>query len=420
MKIGWIGLGKLGLVCAMTGEQYGSHEVLGYDPSELVTEILATKKLPYQEEGAEEMLRHTKIRNVSVSEVVRHSDLIFVAVQTPHAPEYEGVTRVPENRVDFDYSFLKTACVSLNEEIEKLGVDKSVVIVSTVMPGTVDTQIKPLLTSRHVKLGYSPLFIAMTTTKQDYLTPEFVVLGVDDEKTADMVVEYYSTIHNSPVYRTTIKNAEFIKLAYNFFISMKISYANYLMEIADKTGADVDAVTDALKLATTRVVGPKYLSGGMGDSGGCHPRDAIAMSWIAKKLGVSFDWADAVMVAREKQTEYLADLVEMHRGSLDTVLLGYAYKEHCNLTVGSSVLLLKNILAERGVKVEMYDPWVEHVTDRTVNPYHSGTPKLFFVGTRHREFLDYKFPRGSVVIDPWRMIKDQPGVRVIRVGENKK
>jgi hypothetical protein len=68
----------------------------------------------------------------------------------------------------------------------------------------------------------------------------------------------------------------------------------------------------------------------------------------------------------------------------------------------------------------MYDPWVEHVTDRTVNPYHSGTPKLFFVGTRHREFLDYKFPRGSVVIDPWRMIKDQPGVRVIRVGENKK
>jgi UDP-glucose 6-dehydrogenase len=56
MKIGWIGLGKLGLVCAMTGEQFGSHEVLGYDPSELVTKILTTKKLPYQEEGKRKLL----------------------------------------------------------------------------------------------------------------------------------------------------------------------------------------------------------------------------------------------------------------------------------------------------------------------------------------------------------------------------
>ena len=92
---------------------------------------------------------------------------------------------------------------------------------------------------------------------------------------------------------------------------MKIVYANVMMEICHKLAGtmNVDAVTDAMKLATNRLVSPKYLSAGMGDGGGCHPRDNIAMSWLARKLDLSYDFFDSLMSAREKQTEWLGELM---------------------------------------------------------------------------------------------------------------
>ena len=106
MKIGFIGLGKLGLPCALAVEDKG-HEVVGYDINPKVGEILKTKKLPYLEEGAKELLDKTNIKIKSVKEVVEFAEIIFVAIQTPHNPKYEGITRIPDERVDFDYTFLK-------------------------------------------------------------------------------------------------------------------------------------------------------------------------------------------------------------------------------------------------------------------------------------------------------------------------
>lgn len=216
MKIGWIGLGKLGLVCAMTGEHHGNYDVVGYDPSPLVDEILATKRLPYREEGAEELLQKTKIRNISVKNVVAHSDLVFLAVQTPHDPLYEGTTRIPETRVDFDYSYLVKACAEVNAAANELGKVTHLVIISTVIPGTIDREIRPLLGS-NIKLGYSPLFIAMGTCRKDYENPELVLFGVDNEETYELALKYFKPIHKAPIYRCSIKSAELSKVAYNCY-----------------------------------------------------------------------------------------------------------------------------------------------------------------------------------------------------------
>lgn len=423
MKIGFMGLGKLGLPCALATEEAG-HEVVGFDPSEAVQGYVRDKKIPYREEGAPERLVNSKIRCVDVAELVSFSDIIFVAVQTPHDPLYEGISRIPETRVDFDYSYLIQACRALDEEIEKQGQDKVVVVISTVLPGTMDTYVKPHLSS-HFKLCYNPFFIAMGTTIHDFTHPEFVLFGVDDEKAAQKAEEFYKTIHSRPFYKTAIKNAELIKVSYNTFISMKIAFVNNLMEVCHHTGADVDAVTDALKLGTERLVSPKYLSGGMGDGGGCHPRDNIALSWLSRKLGVRYDWSEAVMMAREKQTDFLADLVEKYRVKgdfpLPVIILGKAFKEQTNLVVGSPSVLLKNILNERGIDVDMYDPWIDNALDKEMNPFFGmGMIACYFIGTHHKEFLKYKFPKGSVVIDPWRYMPDQEGVRVIRVGQGKR
>ena len=224
MNIGFIGLGKLGLPCALAAEDAG-HKIFGYDINPNVEEILKTKVLPYREEGAQVLLEKNEINWSSIAEVVSNSDIIFVPIQTPHDEKYEGVTRLPEERIDFDYTYLKAGMKSLSEEILRQGEDKIVVIISTVLPGTVRREIKPLLND-HVKLCYNPFFIAMGTTIKDFTNPEFILFGVDDENAYNVAKEFYSTLHNKPVYKCTIEESEMIKVTYNTYITMKICLAN--------------------------------------------------------------------------------------------------------------------------------------------------------------------------------------------------
>tara|TARA_R110002167_G_scaffold6792_1_gene32072 strand:- start:1459 stop:2691 length:1233 start_codon:yes stop_codon:yes gene_type:complete len=409
MKIGFLGLGKLGLPCALVADSKG-HEVFGYDISPAVKDILDTKHMPYREEGSPELLKDHNINWSSVEEVVSNSDIIFVPIQTPHDERFEGTTRMPDERVDFDYSYLKAGMDTLSKEIKKQGEDKIVVIISTVLPGTIRNEIKPLLND-HVKLCYNPFFIAMGTTRHDFENPEFVLFGMDDEDAYNKAKEFYATIHSKPVYKCSIEEAEMIKVTYNTYITMKICLANVVMEAAHKLeNVNCDNVMKGLFLANERLMSPKYLLGGMGDGGGCHPRDNIALSWLAQKLDMSYDWYESLMVCREDQTDWLADLIMEHRGSMPVTILGKCFKKETNLTVGSPSILLKNLLDERGKDfVDMYDPWVDdYVLELDA--------RCYFIGTNHDKFLDYKFPAGSVVLDPWGMIEDQENVKVIRIG----
>lgn len=408
-KIGMVGMGKLGLPVALSIENKG-HSVMGYDINPQVAEYIKTRKIPYQEEGTPELLKKTKIQVKSLKEVIAHSDIVFCPVQTPHDPLYEGITRLPKKRVDFDYSYLKTAIADITRTAEELNHDIILVIISTVLPGTIEREIKPLL-NKHTKLCYNPFFIAMSTTRHDFENPEFVLLGCDDgEETMNTIEDFYHTIHLRPVYRTSIKNAEFIKVVYNTFISTKIAFINTIQEICHKTGADIDAISDALALGTDRIISPKYLRGGTPDGGGCHPRDNIALSWLARKHELKFDWFEAIMLQREKTVEWYADLIEKHRGNLPVCLCGISFKGNTNLTIGSPAILLSNILSERKIHKIIYDPVA--IPDSEL----PNEPHIFFIGTNHKEFNDIKFPRGSVVLDPWGIIKPQAGVEIIRIG----
>jgi UDPglucose 6-dehydrogenase len=265
----------------------------------------------------------------------------------------------------------------------------------------------------NVRLVYGPYFIAMSTTVQDFLQPEFVLLGSDDPEAIVDVTDLYRTVHDRPVHAVSIESAELTKVAYNCFISMKIVFANMVMEICQKTGADCDDVADALAVATDRITSPAYMRGGMGDSGACHPRDNQAMSWFAQRLDLSVDLMGYVSEAREKQSAWLADLVEhWHRMSgLPVCLLGKAYKPNVSLVNGSAGLLLAHQLRDRGLDVEHHDPLVDgNVTDESLRP------AVYAVTTRHDCFREYGIPPGSIVIDPHGYMPDQPGVTTIRVG----
>ena len=407
MRIGFLGLGKLGLPCALAIESRG-HEVAGFDIDERVLANIRARKIPYREAGAQEALAQSRLRLLSLADLVAFSDIIFAPIQTPHGPQFEGVTRLPQARADFDYSHLKSGIAALTAEIARQGADKIVSIISTVLPGTMRREIRPLL-NPHVRLCYNPFFIAMGTTMEDFLRPEFILLGVDDAQAAEALKSFYATIHDAPVFQTDIASAELAKVAYNTYISMKIAFINTMMEICHKTDANIDAISDSLALAGKRIMSPAYLRGGMGDGGGCHPRDNIALSWLARELGLRFDFFEAMMIAREKQTEYLADLMLEH--DLPKVILGKSFKPESNIVVGSPALLLRALLEERGVACAMHDPFVDG-DSRPDFP-----PSVFLIGAKHACFAEMSFPPGSVVIDPWRYILDAEGVKVIRVGE---
>ena len=347
MKVGFLGLEKLGLPCALAMESKG-HTIYGYDVNDRVIQSIIIKKLKYKEKWADELLYKSKINLSGIVEMVQNTEIIFVPIQTPHQKKYEGITRLPNERVDFDYTYLKTGIKLLADKIKANGQSKIVVIISTVLPGTIRKEIKPLL-NEFVKLCYNPYFIAMGTCIPDFLFTEMNLLGVDDVDAAEKVKKFYSTINEAPTFDTTIENAELIKVCYNTFISTKISMMNTIMEVCHKLpNTNVDSVTRALSLCKDRIISGKYLTGGMGDGGGCHPRDNIALSHLSRRLHLSYDWFENIMIQREKQTEWFADLFIEESKGRKMVILGTSFKPETNITTGSPALLLKNLIEEKG------------------------------------------------------------------------
>ena len=412
MNVGFVGMGKLGLPSALAIESKG-HTVIGYDVNPKISDYVRDGEIPYLEEGAKKLLQKTRIQILSLDEVLRRSEIIFVPIQTPHDPLYEGVTKLPDTTADFNYDYLKDACREISKELDRIGESRVVIIVSTVLPGTINREIKPLLSSR-VKLCYNPFFIAMGTTINDFLHPEIVLFGVDDPEALAKVKEFYETITDVPFHEMSIVNAELVKVNYNTFITMKINFANNLMEICHKMrgqGADVDIVIDALSDCTKRIISPSYMRGGMPDGGGCHPRDNIALADFAKRHDLSNDIYTESMIVREHHTRWFADMIKSY--DMPKVILGKSYKPETNLTLGSPSVRLYNELVGCDVSAVMWDP---HVDGAEVPESLRDKPAMFFIGTKHKFFQDFEYPSGSVIIDPFGYIRPRGGVTLHRLG----
>ena len=412
MNIGFVGLGKLGLPCALAIDAVDEHSVMGYDPDERINDYLNKGEIPYREEGTAELLKKHSISFTNLKEVIESSEIIFVPIQTPHDPLYDGVTRLPETRIDFDYTYLVEGLKQISKVLDDIQEERIVVVISTVLPGTIESQIKPIL-SKYAKLCYNPFFFAMGTTINDFLNPEFVLMGIDDKDAADKLKSFYKTLHNKEVFECTLDEAELIKVSYNTFITMKICLANTVAEMSHKlNNINSDNVMDALKLANQRLISDKYLNGGMGDGGGCHPRDNIALSWLSQKVDLSYDWYENLMISREKHTEWLAELTiqKSIEKQMEIFILGKSFKKETNLVNGSPAYLLKNLIEEKNHKTKIYDPFI----DSKVEEFNE--PSVFFIATNHDVFKDINFPAGSVVIDPWRMIDQQERVELISIG----
>jgi len=367
MKVGFIGIGKLGKDAAEVMHEAG-HHVLGYD-----TRIVSDCKFE---------MTH------SMEDVCKHGEIIFIAVPTPHHPDYDGSQ--PTSHLepkDFDYSIVKSILEEINNYTTK---EQLIVLISTVLPGTTRREFIPLV--KNYRFIYNPYLIAMGTVKEDMVKPEMIIIGTEDgTETGDakILIDFYNTFiySNTRSEIGTWDDAEAIKIFYNTFISTKISLVNMIMDVAEKNGnMNTDVVTGALERSTYRILGPAYMKAGMGDGGGCHPRDNIALRFMAKEYDLGYDLFDAIMKSRELQAKNIAKrLIELHdENDLPIVILGESYKPGVPYVDGSYTKLIAHYLDY---------PWLYY--DKIVEP------AIYLLGHRG-VYNETIFPEGSIVLDPWR------------------
>tara|TARA_B110001454_G_scaffold171507_1_gene162357 strand:- start:3127 stop:4416 length:1290 start_codon:yes stop_codon:yes gene_type:complete len=390
-KIGFIGLGKLGLPCAEVIAK--KHDVTGYDIMQVDSDKISQKE--------------------TIAECVADREIVFIAVPTPHDMAYDG--KAPTAHLqpkDFDYSIVIDVIKEANKYMDK---SQLLVLISTVLPGTVRREFADLVTN--TRFVYNPYLIAMGTVAWDMVNPDMIMIGTEDgnkTKDANQLVNFYYTImENSPTYHIgTWDECECIKVFYNTFISMKIGLVNMIQDVAEKQGnIDVDVVTDALASSKQRLMSPAYMKAGMGDGGACHPRDNIALRYMADELDLGYDLFDSIMNAREIQAKNLAKVLvhEADVAGLPILLNGIAYKPGVEYTAGSYSLLVAHYCKEMGNDVIEIDPLALN------QDYRKAFKAVVLLA--HPDLYIELEPQ-SIVVDPWRSYKNK-FLKVIHYGNTR-
>lgn len=406
MKVGFIGLGKLGMPCAET--MATKYSVTGYD--------IYPKQSSY-----------IKISD-NLRGAVIDQDIVFVAVQTPHDPVYDGsqpITHLPNK--DFDYTTVKNVLREIDAWARP---NQLIVLISTVLPGTVRRELRDCITIP--RFIYNPYLIAMGSVEWDMINPEMVIVGTEDgSETTDakILIDFYRPLmENNPRYVVgTWDEAESIKIFYNTFISTKIALVNMIQDVAMKQGnINVDIVTDALANSTTRIMSSKYMTAGMGDAGPCHPRDNIALRWLAENLNLGYDIFDTIMDAREQQARNLARYLKKLQveKNLPIFILGKAYKPDVDILDGSYSLLLGHYLEEMQAKFYYVDPLTGDTPpfkDMPVIAFlaHNRTITYGYTGNQEEQELYVELEPGSVIVDPWRKYTTKKDYKVIHYGNTR-
>ena len=366
-KIGFIGLGKLGMPCAEAIAKKG-FDVAGYDIERKSSELVEIRE--------------------SVEDVCRDRDIVFVATPTPHEDGYDGRTPTSHKEVkDFNYDSVKKVLTKCNKH---MGETQSLVLISTVLPGTIRRELAPLVTN--VKLLYNPYLIAMGTVADDMISPEMIMIGSKNglagtncKIRSELLESFYNVVCDDfpRMEFGTWEEIEAMKIFYNTFISNKIALVNMIQDVAHRLGnMDVDKVTQALAKSTKRIVSPAYMKAGMGDGGACHPRDNIALRWLAKELDLGYDMFESIMTAREQQAETMARAILTHGKNI--WFSSDSYKPGTDLVDGSYSLLVQHFIIKHGGQL--------------VNGIDSPVEVIVRVHESDQFTADDK----TVIFDPWR------------------
>lgn len=352
------GLGKLGATLVGVLAEAG-HKVSGYDPDHTAVEAVNSGTPAVYEPGLQELLTgHSEAITATGNphDALADAEIVYIIVPTPSM-----------NDGAFDNSYVLGALDEIGRHLAENPRRLTIIISSTVMPGSCSEQFIPLLEKSsgmsvgvEIGLAYSPEFIALGSIVKDMHFPDLILIGESDDTTGELVTEMALTIvKNKPeIRRMSLASAEITKIAINTFVTTKISYANMLSEICDQIpGADIDDVTGAVG-ADSRV-GHRYLKAALGYGGPCFPRDNAALAVAAESRGVKADIARATDTINKRQVERIVNLVTSNSRPGDHIaVIGLAYKADTPVTDASQAIDIGNALTDHDRVVIGFDPLV--------------------------------------------------------------
>jgi UDPglucose 6-dehydrogenase len=265
----------------------------------------------------------------------------------------------------FDLRAAEKCMVDIGRGLKCKSAYHVVVMTSTVLPGSMRNRLIPILEKESGKecgvdfgVCYNPEFIALGSVINDFLNPDFYLLGEFDKKSGDLLetVHRAVSLNHAPVKRMSLENAELAKIALNSFVTLKVSFSNVLADFCEVVpGGDVDIVSDALGM--DKRIGRHYLTGGLGFAGPCFPRDNVALAALGDQLGL-----DTALLKENHAfnaripARLVSQIVDIVPKRARILVLGLAYKPRATILDWSQGILLCKDLHSRGYLVGAHDP----------------------------------------------------------------
>lgn len=357
MKISVFGLGYVGCVTAACLAR-DQHTVIGVDVNRYKVELIGAGQSPVEEPGL----------NALIAEMVKAGRLT-VSLDSAIAVQESAVSLIcvgtPSNlNGSLNLQYIENVCTEIGKALASKTDYHVVVIRSTVLPGTVEDKLIPLLEAQSgrragVDFGVctNPEFLREGTAINDYLHPSFVLIGELDARSGDVVRELYTTL-DAPVIRTTIQNAQMVKYASNVYHGLKVTFANEIGTLCKAQGIDGQAVMEIFAQDRQLNISSAYLKPGFAFGGSCLPKDLRALLYRAKELDVETSLLSAILPSNQKHIERGIRFVEQ-TGCKRVGILGLSFKPDTDDLRESPAIVLAETLLGRGYQIKIFDDQVQ-------------------------------------------------------------
>jgi len=354
MRIAVIGTGYVGLVSGVCFSDFG-HQVVCVDKDPRKIEMLEAGEVPIYEPGLDTLMA----KNVEAGRLSFTGDLkaamegaqaIFIAVGTP--------TRRGDGHADLSY------VMAAAEEIAQNLTDYAVIVTKSTVPVGTNRKVKQVIAKTNPAADFdvasNPEFLREGAAIDDFMKPDRVVVGVQNERAAEVMAEIYRPLYlrDFPIVTTDLESAEMIKYAANAFLATKITFINEIASLCEKVGADVKEVSKGMGLDNR--IGNKFLHAGPGYGGSCFPKDTSALARIGQEHASPMQITETVMAVNDAIKRRMIDKVmDLCGGSVNgktLAVLGVTFKPNTDDMRDAPSLTIVPALVGGGAKVRVVDP----------------------------------------------------------------
>ena len=382
MRISIFGMGYVGAVCAGCLANRG-HEVVGVDISEVKVDLINKGKSPIVEPGLEDLLKRGvaagRIRaTTDTADAIRSSDLSMICVGTPS-----------KKNGDLDLHFVESVVREIGAVLKDKSERHTIVVRSTVLPGTVKQFIVPLLEEASGKragadfgVAVNPEFLRESTAIADYDAPPMTVIGEWDTESGNQLAAIYAELP-APIIRKPIEIAEMVKYTCNVWHATKITFANEIGNIAKGLGVDGRQVMDVICQDRKLNLSSYYLRPGYAFGGSCLPKDVRALDFRANQVHAEHPLISSLMRSNEIHVKRAFDLVASF-GERRIGMLGLSFKAKTDDLRESPLVELAEMLIGKGYELSIFDENVEYARVHGAN----------------REYINSKIPHVASLLRP--------------------